>query len=251
MRSACSGCSGATPEAPRLATDDAWARLDRLSSTWIVGQHDDFKIRTMRRDDISFANRPRRQVRDGNPGLRDGEVLPRRGPRGFLIGELRDEPVGCISADFLQRSLRLHRPLHRSSSGIGGLGYGLRLWQGAMARLQGHNVGLDGVVAQQANYARSGFRLAYANVRYRGRAETAAIHPSVAPAERGAVRGDRRSRPEGFFPERRDAFLRVLACAAQRGRVHRERRWSADRVCGGAALSGRMEDWSLGRADAP
>ena len=70
-------------------------------------------------------------------------------PGGFLIGELRDEPVGCISAvsyggryGFI--GLYIVRPEYR------GRGYGLRLWQAAMARLEGHNVGLDGVVAQQA-----------------------------------------------------------------------------------------------------
>ena len=31
-------------------------------------------------------------------------------------------------------------------------------------------IGLDGVIAQQANYARSGFKLAYANIRYGGSA---------------------------------------------------------------------------------
>ena len=48
-----------------------------------------------------------------------------------------------------------------------GQDYGLRLWQAALA--------------QQSNYALSGFRLAYPSVRYRGRAEPAARHPSVGP----------------------------------------------------------------------
>ena len=38
-----------------------------------------------------------------------------------------------------------------------------------MARLTGRLVGLDGVPAQQDNYRRSGFELAYRNVRYGGR----------------------------------------------------------------------------------
>jgi hypothetical protein len=49
-----------------------------------------------------------------------------------------------------------------------GQDYGLRLWQAALA--------------QQSNYALSGFRLAYPSVRYRGRAEPAAIHASVGAA---------------------------------------------------------------------
>lgn len=38
-----------------------------------------------------------------------------------------------------------------------------------MAYLKGRNVGLDGVLAQQANYRKSGFTLAYRNIRYRGK----------------------------------------------------------------------------------
>ena len=37
-----------------------------------------------------------------------------------------------------------------------------------MQRLRGHNIGLDGVIAQQSNYNKSGFKLAYRNIRHRG-----------------------------------------------------------------------------------
>ena len=40
------------------------------------------------------------------------------------------------------------------------------IWNAAMDSLAGRNVGLDGVVAQQDNYRKSGFRLAYRNVRF-------------------------------------------------------------------------------------
>ena len=49
-----------------------------------------------------------------------------------------------------------------------GRGYGLAIWRAAMQRLRGCNIGLDGVVAQQENYRKSGFRLAHRNVRYAG-----------------------------------------------------------------------------------
>lgn len=101
-----------------------------------------------------------------NPGLSDANAFYAADPEGFLIGTLNDEPVGCISAvaygeTFGFIGLYIVHPDHR------GRGYGFRLWEAAMERLTGRNVGLDGVVEQQANYRRSGFNLAYRNVRYR------------------------------------------------------------------------------------
>ena len=159
----------------------------------------------MRHDEFPFAIDL--ASREGwNPGIHDAECFFAADPSGFLIGELLGEPVGCISAvSYAGRygfvGLYIVRP------GFRGRGYGMRLWESAMARLRGHNVGLDGVVAQQGNYALSGFRLAYRNVRYRGRAEPAAIHSSVALAAETTFEAighfDRQ-----VFPERRDAFLR-------------------------------------------
>jgi Acetyltransferase (GNAT) domain len=68
-------------------------------------------------------------------------------------------------------------------------------------------VGLDGVVAQQANYRKSGFTLAYNNVRYQGQ--------SVGHSQRDAaiVPLDRvplhtlLSYDAAFFPDERNAFL--------------------------------------------
>jgi GNAT superfamily N-acetyltransferase len=48
-------------------------------------------------------------------------------------------------------------------------GYGLQLWQAAMKQMAGRVVGLDGVLAQQENYRKSGFKLAYRNIRYSGK----------------------------------------------------------------------------------
>lgn len=159
----------------------------------------------MRRDEVAFAI-DLAGCEGWNPGLHDEECFFSADPGGFLIGELSGEPIGCISAvSYAGRygfiGLYIVRPEFR------GQGYGLRLWQAALARLQGHNVGLDGVVAQQSNYVRSGFRLAYRNVRYRSRAEPAAVDRSIRPAAGVAFAAigefDRQT-----FPERRDVFLR-------------------------------------------
>lgn len=49
-----------------------------------------------------------------------------------------------------------------------GRGFGRRIWQAAMTHLGDRNVGLDGVVAQQHNYEKSGFQRSYRHVRYQG-----------------------------------------------------------------------------------
>src|SRR5512145_1505620 len=163
----------------------------------------DFRIRTMRHDELAFAIDL--ASREGwNPGIHDAECFFAADPSGFLIGELLGEPVGCISAvSYAGRygfvGLYIVRPEFR------GRGYGMRLWEAAMARLRAHNVGLDGVVAQQANYARSGFHLAHRNVRYQSRATPGAVHASVRPAAEVAFE-EIRDFDRQVFPERRDAF---------------------------------------------
>lgn len=102
-----------------------------------------------------------------NPGLHDAQCFHATDPDGFLIAYLGSEPVGCISVvayddRFGFLGLYIVRPEFR------GKAYGLQLWKAGMAYLGERNVGLDGVVAQQANYRKSGFRLAYNNMRYEG-----------------------------------------------------------------------------------
>jgi GNAT superfamily N-acetyltransferase len=102
-----------------------------------------------------------------NPGLADAECFQAADPAGFLMGFDGDEPVASISVvrysgAFGFLGLYIVRP------GWRGRGHGYRLWQAGMAYLEGCTIGLDGVVAQQANYARSGFVLAHRNMRFGG-----------------------------------------------------------------------------------
>ncbi len=142
-----------------------------------------------------------------NPGLSDAECFYAADPNGFLIGVLKEQTVGCISAvSYAGRfgfiGLYIVLPEYR------GRGLGIKLWQAAVARLRGHNIGLDGVLAQQENYAKSGFRLAYRNVRYRGQAARIETPDSILPADevgfKKLLEYDRR-----IFPESRDDFLRA------------------------------------------
>ncbi len=142
-----------------------------------------------------------------NPGLHDRDSFYAADPEGFLLAEWDGEPVGMISAvrygsSFGFIGFYIVRPAFR------GRGHGLALWQAGMARLAGRLVGLDGVVAQQANYCKSGFVLAYNNVRMQGVAHVkGAAHPDVVALD--AVGIDPLLRYDALlFPAGREAFLR-------------------------------------------
>lgn len=163
-----------------------------------------FKVRRMNRKDVGLAMEW--AAREGwNPGLTDGECFYDTDPNGFFLGELSGEPVGCVSAvayddTFGFIGLYIVRPEYR------GKGYGIRLWDAAMGSLGDRNVGLDGVLAQQGNYERSGFRLAYKNLRYkgiiRGKVSDRIVKLDKVPFD------DLVSYDSGVFPAARPGFLK-------------------------------------------
>ena len=124
------------------------------------------RIRTMRPDEIAIAV-DWAAVEGWNPGLADAACFAMVDPDGFLIGELDGAPaatVSCVNYDASFAFLGLY--IVRKD--MRGRGYGLRIWNAAIAHAGPRVIGLDGVVAQQQNYKKSGFALAYANVRYGG-----------------------------------------------------------------------------------
>ena len=142
----------------------------------------EYTIRSMSREELDIAV-DWAAVEGWNPGLGDAECFYTTDPTGFFMGFLDDEPIASISAvkygdSFGFVGFYIVKPEHR------GKGYGLRLWNEALKSLEGRTVGLDGVVAQQANYRKSGFVLAYNNARY----ETAGRKEG--PAGAGCLRGE-------------------------------------------------------------
>ena len=167
---------------------------------------DDIDIGTMTREDLDVA--VAWAAREGwNPGLDDAECFHAADPDGFLIGRLDLEAIGCISVvrygpDFGFLGFYIVRPEMR------GRGYGYRLWQAGMERLEGRTVGLDGVIAQQDNYRRSGFVLAHRNIRFGGEPECERPDdPRLTPI-RSEMLGELIRYDRAFFPPGRDAFLR-------------------------------------------
>ncbi|KOU19275.1 GCN5 family acetyltransferase [Streptomyces sp. WM6372] len=192
-----------------------------------------------------------------NPGDSDRFAFAVADPAGFLVGRIDGEPVACISAvrygsAFGFIGFYIARPAFR------GQGYGIRLWQAGMERLDGRLVGLDGVVDQQDNYRKSGFCSAWNNVRYEG-----VPQPNGSGGGDGAGGGggdgagfevvDAASLPFGqlaaydrrFFPEARDAFLsawtglpgRTALAAVRDGRIEG---LGVIRPCSGASRIGPL-----------
>jgi len=174
-----------------------------------------------------------------NPGLDDLAAFRAADPPGLLLGYADGRPVASISAV-------------RYGDGYGflgfyivvpearGNGHGLAVWNAAMARFGSRVVGLDGVVAQQDNYRKSGFVLAGRNVRFSGPAERAAAPPAgieVRPPADGdlpAVLAFDRA----FFPADRGAFTRAWTAPAAGTR----------RSCRLALRDGRLEGYGVVRA---
>jgi GNAT superfamily N-acetyltransferase len=166
-----------------------------------------FRIRIMRAGDIALA--VEWAAAEGwNPGASDAACFATVDPDGFFIGEIDGEPVAtvsCVNYDETFAFLGFYIVCAEAR----GRGYGLKIWNAAIAHAGARIIGLDGVVAQQDNYKKSGFKLACANVRYGGvvaamdapRADLAPlgeIPPAMLEADDANV-----------FPAPRAAFLRA------------------------------------------
>ena len=138
----------------------------------------ELRIRAMRPEEIAIAL-DWAAAEGWNPGLADAACFASVDRDGFLIGELDGTAAATISClNYDGRFAFLGFYIVRAD--LRGRGYGLRIWNAAIAHAGARTIGLDGVVAQQDNYRKSGFRLAYANIRYGG-----SIGPLAAPA--GAI----------------------------------------------------------------
>lgn len=204
-----------------------------------------YRIRVMARDEVGIALDLARQE-GWNPGQYDSHAFYEADPEGFLAGELNGEIIGTISAvryggNFGFVGLYIVKAPYR------GQGCGIALWREAMQRLAGRVIGLDGVVAQQNNYRRSGFELAYNHLRFAGKAaafpgnDTASLQVSDFPA---LCRYD-----QSIFNADRCRFLQAFAFApGTAGRILKSR---SGAIAGYALMRRCIEGHKIGPVFAP
>jgi GNAT superfamily N-acetyltransferase len=165
------------------------------------------RIRPMRPGEISIAV-DWAATEGWNPGLSDAACFATVDEEGFLIGEIDGEAVAtisCVNYDprFAFLGFYIVRPDLR------GRGYGLQIWNAAIAHAGARVIGLDGVVAQQGNYRKSGFSLAYANVRYGGTVTPPAAQQANVIDLKDVLPALIDTSDATVFPAPRPAFLRA------------------------------------------
>ncbi|EDQ88171.1 uncharacterized protein MONBRDRAFT_9511 [Monosiga brevicollis MX1] len=115
-----------------------------------------------------------------NPGLADAPAFFAADPEGLFVATRDDKPVAAIAVvnhndQFAFLGLYICRAEYR------GQGIGFALWQHALQHAGDRCVALEGVAAQVANYAKSGFTPAYKTERFTGLVEGQS-HPLVRSA---------------------------------------------------------------------
>jgi ribosomal protein S18 acetylase RimI-like enzyme len=165
-----------------------------------------YTIKTMSRKEVNIAIEWA-ATEGWNPGLHDADCYFTADPKGFFVGLIGDEPMATISAikygeTFGFLGFYIVKPEYR------GKRYGIQIWNAALKYLEGRNIGLDGVVAQQDNYKKSGFTLAYRNIRYEGIGACPPPHGSEIVKLTTFPLETIISYDQPFFPDNRSNFIK-------------------------------------------
>jgi ribosomal protein S18 acetylase RimI-like enzyme len=167
---------------------------------------DNFTVRPMRRSELDLVI-DWAALEGWNPGTYDAECFYQADQCGFFVGELNNELVASISAvayskHFAVIGFYIVKPQYR------GRGFGMKMWRAAMAYLgTERNIGLDGEIAQQENYQKSGFQITYDHIRYEavggGVAPDGIVELKTVPFEKLVAYN------QELFPVERKQFLRL------------------------------------------
>jgi ribosomal protein S18 acetylase RimI-like enzyme len=167
---------------------------------------DNFTIRPMKRSELDLVI-DWAVIEGWNPGIYDAECFYQADQYGFFVGELNNELVASISAVAYSNHFAVIG-FYIVKEQFRGRGFGMKMWRAAMAYLGSErNISLDGEIAQQENYQKSGFQIAYRHIRYQ------AVGGGVAPdgiVELKTVPFDWLvAYEQKLFPAEREHFLRL------------------------------------------
>jgi ribosomal protein S18 acetylase RimI-like enzyme len=165
-------------------------------------------IRSMTREEVNSIAIDWAAAEGWNPGLHDASAFYTADPNGFFVGLLNNEPISCISAVAYGKSFGFIG-FYIVKPGYRGKGYGLKIWNAALAYLHSQNIGLDGVIEQQQNYTKSGFKLAYSNIRFEGLAKRSVSTFSDILAFPEVGFDDIERYDAALFPANRQPFLKA------------------------------------------
>lgn len=164
-------------------------------------------IRTMSSDEVRSIAMELAKAEGWNPGLYDANAFFATDNDGFYVGLLEGQPIACISvvkydADFAFLGFYIVKQEFR------GQGHGMSIWREAIKSAGNRNIGLDGVLAQQSNYQKSGFRFEYSNIRFEGKSKhTNLTNESIVPLSQISF-SELNAYDRQCFPAKREAFLK-------------------------------------------
>ncbi|WP_341530115.1 GNAT family N-acetyltransferase [Nostoc sp. UHCC 0302] len=167
---------------------------------------DNFTIRAMRRSELDLII-DWAAVEGWNPGIYDAECFYQADQCGFFVGELNNELVASISAVAYSKHFAVIG-FYIVKEQFRGQGFGMKMWKAAMAYLGSErNISLDGEIAQQENYQKSGFQIAYSHIRYQavgsGIVPDGIVELKNVPFDQLIAYGQK------LFPAKREQFLRL------------------------------------------
>jgi GNAT superfamily N-acetyltransferase len=184
----------------------------------MTGTTGTYDIRTMTPDEVAQAV-DWAAAEGWNPGLQDTDCFLTVDPAGFIGGWLDGEMISSISVVNYDDAFSF-LGFYIVAEAYRGRGYGYKLWQEAIKHAGNRLIGLDGVVAEQDNYRRSGFQFAYNNIRYGGVPKPlggAHVPSGVAitplTASDAALAAALSTYDRRMFPAPREAFLKAWVSA--------------------------------------
>jgi len=130
-----------------------------------MSKQPEYRIRRMTANEIKDIAIHWAVQQGWNPGLHDGDAFAKADENAFWVGLLDGQPVSCISLANYDHKIGfigfyLVHPDYRH------MGYGLQLWNHAIAAQEVEVLAGDGVMEQLENYQKSGFQFAWMNARY-------------------------------------------------------------------------------------